>query len=89
MEMSSGCGSAGITETALRRFFSENFWKKNEELVLAGMFLFGLVLPKFGQWIGRSEERDLRELLETTLAARVDDSGLPLSVRKIENKPLG
>jgi len=49
----------------------------------------GLVLPKFGQWIGRSEERDLRELLETTLAARVVDSGLPLSVRKIENKPLG
>jgi hypothetical protein len=64
-----------------------NVW--NGELLLAGMFLFGLLLPKFGQWIGRSEERDLRELLETTLAARVDDSGLPLSVRKIENKPLG
>jgi hypothetical protein len=65
----------------------DNAW--DEELVLAGMFLFGLLLPKFGQWIGRSEERDLQKLLETTLAARVDDSGLPLSVRKIENKPLG
>ena len=57
--------------------------------IFGGMLAFGFLLPKFGQLIGKGQERYLREFLETTLAARTDDSGLPLSVRKIENKPLG
>jgi hypothetical protein len=57
--------------------------------VAGGMLAFGFLMPKFGQLIGKGQERYLREFLETTLAARADGRGLPLSVRKIENKPLG
>jgi len=57
-------------------------------LIPAGLVCFGILLPKFGQLIGKREERYLREFLETTLAARIDESGLVLSARVIENKPL-
>lgn len=57
-------------------------------LIPVGMVCFGILLPKFGQLIGKGEERYLRELLETTLAARIDESGLALSTPVIENKPL-
>lgn len=57
-------------------------------LIPPGMFVFGLALPKFGQWLARSEERSLREFLETTLEAQPGEIAFALSGRIIENKPL-
>lgn len=53
-----------------------------------GMILFGLALPKFGRWLGRSEEKYLREFLQTTLATQPVEAEFTLSGRAIENKPL-
>ena len=53
------------------------------------MILFGLTLPKFGQWLGRSEEeKNLREFLQTTLATQPVEAEFTLSGHAIENKPL-
>ena len=57
-------------------------------LVPPGMIFFGLLLPKVGQLIGRGEEHYLREFLQSTLAARPDETGFSLSAEAIENKPL-
>jgi hypothetical protein len=38
-------------------------------LVLPTMVLFGLLLPKFGLWLGRNEEQYILEFLQTTLIA--------------------
>jgi hypothetical protein len=60
----------------------------HDALVIIGMMLFGVLLPQTGKLIGRGEEKYLRQFVETTLAARTDDSGLVLSPRTIENTPL-
>jgi hypothetical protein len=57
-------------------------------IIPPAMIIFGIALPKFGQWLGRSEESYLREFLETTLAAQPVDAEFSLSGRAIENKPL-
>ena len=36
------------------------------------MVLFGVLLPKFGLWLGRHEEQFILEFLERTLVARID-----------------
>jgi hypothetical protein len=56
-------------------------------LLMGGMFLFGLLLPRFGQFIGRGEEGFLRDFLESTLVAR--QVAIEPSNQIIENKPLG
>ncbi|MFZ0640026.1 MAG: hypothetical protein WAN33_09580 [Candidatus Acidiferrales bacterium] len=38
-------------------------------LVPSALVLFGIVLPKFGLWLGRGEERSILALLESTLVA--------------------
>jgi len=48
----------------------------------------GILVPKFGQLIGKGEEKYLRGFLEATLEARTDDTGLSLSARTVENVPL-
>ncbi len=58
-------------------------------LVPLGLVLFGILLPKFGRWIGKGEEAFLKEFLEQTLAARPDDRQTFSSSGKIiENTPL-
>ena len=57
--------------------------------ILGAMLVFGFLLPKVGQLLGKGQERYLREFLESTLAARPSDTELPDSPRAIENKPLG
>jgi hypothetical protein len=57
--------------------------------ILGGLFFFGLLMPKAGRFIGRGEERNLREFLEETLAARTVDPGSLDSSPVIENRPLG
>jgi len=52
------------------------------------MILFGLALPRFGQWLGRSEKKDLLEFLQTALATQPIEAEFTLSGRAIENKPL-
>jgi hypothetical protein len=53
-----------------------------------GFVLFGIVLPKFGRWTGRGEEKFMREFLQTTLAAQPVESQFTVSQRVIENTPL-
>jgi hypothetical protein len=53
-----------------------------------GFILFGIFLPKFGRWLGRSEEKFMVEFLEATLAAQPVESQFTVSQRVIENTPL-
>lgn len=39
-------------------------------LIPLGMAAFGVLLIKFGQWLGRSEERKMLNFLKTTLEAK-------------------
>jgi hypothetical protein len=57
-------------------------------IIPPGMLIFGIALPKIGAWMARSEEKYLREFLETTLAARSAGAEFSISGRLIANKPL-
>jgi len=57
-------------------------------IIPPAMVGFGLLMPQFGRFIGRGEEKSLREFLQTTLAATQEDSSFVISQRTIENKPL-
>jgi hypothetical protein len=57
-------------------------------IIPPGMIIFGIALPKIGSWMARSEDKYLREFLETTLAAQPSELAFALSGRVIENKPL-
>jgi hypothetical protein len=57
-------------------------------LIPIGFVLFGIFLPKFGRWMGRGEERFMRDFLQTTLAAQPAESQFTVSQRVIENTPL-
>jgi hypothetical protein len=57
-------------------------------IVPIGLVIFGIFLPKFGRWIGRSEEKLMREFLQNTLAAQSAESQFTVSQRVIENTPL-
>ena len=57
-------------------------------IVPIGFVIFGLLLPKFGRWMGRGEEKLMREFLQNTLAAQPVESQFTVSQRVIENKPL-
>jgi hypothetical protein len=41
-------------------------------LVPQGMVLFGLLLPRFGRWLGRNEESYILDFLQRTLPARME-----------------
>ena len=45
-------------------------------------------MPKFGRWLGRDEEKYIREFLQTTLLAQPSESQFTVSQRVIENRPL-
>jgi hypothetical protein len=50
--------------------------------------LWGALLPEFGRWIGKSQERYLLDFLESALLARRDHDGL--SARpQFDNRPIG
>ena len=53
-----------------------------------GFVAFGIFLPKFGRWMGKSEEKFMTEFLETTLAAQPAERRFTVSQRVIENTPL-
>jgi hypothetical protein len=53
-----------------------------------GLIAFGIILPKFGRWLGKNEEKFMTEFLETTLAAQPAESRFIVSQRVIENTPL-
>lgn len=53
-----------------------------------GLLAFGFVMPKFGRWLGRNEEKYIREFLQTTLLAQPSESQFTVSQRVIENRPL-
>ena len=57
-------------------------------IVPIGLVIFGILLPKFGRWLGRGEEKFMTEFLETTLAAQPVESQVTVSQRVIENTPL-
>lgn len=57
-------------------------------LVPIGMLLFGIFLPNVGRWIGRGEERFIKNFLETTLETRTAENQFTVSQRVIENRPL-
>jgi hypothetical protein len=78
-------GLSGISEVSSA--LSHGHSARTDVLFRGGMFLFGLILPRFGQLIAKSEERFLRDFLESTLAARPVD--VEPSNRIIVNKPLG
>jgi hypothetical protein len=82
-------GFSGIAEVFSALSHGHSSDARTQVLLIGGMFLFGLILPRFGQFIGKSEERFLRDFLESTLAARTVDLELEPSNRTISNKPLG
>jgi hypothetical protein len=53
-----------------------------------GFVIFGTLLPKFGRWMGRGEEKFMREFLQTTLVAQPVESQFTVSQRAVENTPL-
>ena len=57
-------------------------------IVPIGLVIFGIFLPKFGRWMGRGEEKFMREFLQTTLGAQPAESQFTVSQRFIENTPL-
>ncbi len=75
---------------ALTARFSQGIPNGNVAAIVIpfAMILFGLALPKFGQWLGRNEKNNLLEFLQTTLATQPVEAEFTLSGRAIENKPL-
>lgn len=57
-------------------------------LVPLGLVLFGIFLPKFGRWMGKGEEKFIREYLQNTLSAQPIESQFTVSQRVVENTPL-
>ena len=53
-----------------------------------GLLAFGMLMPQFGRWLGRNEEKYIREFLQTTLSAQPDENQFTISQRVIENRPL-
>jgi hypothetical protein len=53
-----------------------------------GLVVFGILMPKFGRWLGRGEEKFMSEFLQTTLSAQPVESQFTVSQRVIENTPL-
>jgi hypothetical protein len=53
-----------------------------------GLLAFGILMPQFGRWLGRNEEKYIREFLKTTLLAHPDENQFSVSQRVIENRPL-
>jgi hypothetical protein len=77
---------------ALMVFFRDSNLPLNRrlfDLIPVGMFAFGLLLLKFGVWLGKNQERFILDSLQTALSAHVEileegsrPPGLP------ENRPL-
>lgn len=58
-------------------------------IVPPALVLWGILLPEFGRWMGRSEERYLLDFLETTLVARLYLDALPVEAQELDNRPFG
>ena len=50
---------------------SSDWWAA---LVLPGLIMFGIILPKFGRWLGRNEETFILEFLQRIFVGRIDRS---------------
>jgi hypothetical protein len=78
--------SAAVFISTLNRPNRDNAWIG--VAIPLGLAAFGIILPNFGRWLGRNEEKYIKEFLETTLLAQPGESQFAVSQRVIENRPL-
>jgi hypothetical protein len=53
-----------------------------------GLIAFGILMPNFGRWLGRNEEKYIKDFLETTLLAQPTENEIIVSQRIIDNRPM-
>ncbi len=75
-----------VTFATLSRPNRDNAWVG--VAIPLGLLAFGVLMPQFGRWLGRNEEKYIKEFLQTTLLAQPDENQFTVSQRVIENRPL-